>query len=238
MGQLGSAEVGLPAHRLVGFDGPLAARSEHREAVVLARYLDLPGLEVLDRVVRAAMTEAHLVGVQADRATEQLMAEADPEQRHAADEPAQLLDDVGERRRIAGAVGDEHAIGRLLTLPGRGEQLGGAHRAGVHPQAGATSAQVGDDRALDPGVDHGDRRAVRAAGRLERESLAWAHLARQVAADGGRVWVENPIDAFRQQLRQPSNEMPPYEPGVVSRRTDGTATIRATIRNMPACTRP
>jgi hypothetical protein len=81
VGQLGRAEVGLPAHRLIAVDRSLAARPEHREAVVLARDLDPPGLEVLDRVVGAAVAERQLVGVEADRAAEQLVAEADPEDR-------------------------------------------------------------------------------------------------------------------------------------------------------------
>src|SRR4051812_9787411 len=47
--QLRGAEVGLPAHGLVGVDGLLAAGAEDREAVVLRRDLDAAGLEVLDR---------------------------------------------------------------------------------------------------------------------------------------------------------------------------------------------
>src|SRR4051794_32221240 len=47
--QLRGAEVGLPAHGLVGVDRAFAARPEHSEAVVLARDLLPPGLEVLDR---------------------------------------------------------------------------------------------------------------------------------------------------------------------------------------------
>src|SRR3954454_19017845 len=43
----GGTEVGLPAHGLVAVDGPLAARPEHREAVVLRGDLDAAGLEVL-----------------------------------------------------------------------------------------------------------------------------------------------------------------------------------------------
>ena len=86
MGQLGGAEVGLPAHRLVAVDRALAAGPEHGEAVVLARDLDPPGREVLDRVVGAAVAEAQLVGLEADGAAEQLVAEADAEDRHAADE--------------------------------------------------------------------------------------------------------------------------------------------------------
>src|ERR687893_19256 len=43
--QLGGAEVGLPAHRLVGVDRALAAGAEHRETVVLRGDLDAPRLE-------------------------------------------------------------------------------------------------------------------------------------------------------------------------------------------------
>ena len=45
----------------------------------------LPGLEVLDRVVRAAVAERQLEGLEADRAAEQLVAEADARHRHLAD---------------------------------------------------------------------------------------------------------------------------------------------------------
>jgi mono/diheme cytochrome c family protein len=41
-----------------------------------------------------------------------------------------------------------------------------------------------------------------------------------------------PLDAFAQQLRQPSNEMPPYEPGVVS--DQDVANIYAYLQSMPA----
>src|SRR5271166_2803845 len=40
VGELGRAELCLPAHRLVGLDRPRAVRAEHGEAVVLARDLD------------------------------------------------------------------------------------------------------------------------------------------------------------------------------------------------------
>src|SRR3954464_8345222 len=58
--ELGGPEVGLPAHRLIAVDGPLAARPEHREAVVLRGDLHAAGLEVLDRVVGAAVAEGQL----------------------------------------------------------------------------------------------------------------------------------------------------------------------------------
>ena len=40
-----------------------------------------------------------------------------------------------------------------------------------------------------------------------------------------------PPDAFAQQLRQPSNEMPPYEPGVVS--DQDMANIYAYLQSLP-----
>src|SRR5438045_3742587 len=42
--ELGGAEVGLPAHRLVDVDRPAALGPQHREAVVLRGDLDAPGL--------------------------------------------------------------------------------------------------------------------------------------------------------------------------------------------------
>ena len=76
--QRGRAEVRLPAHRLVDLDRARAARTEHREAVVLRGDLDLARLQVLDRVVGAAVAERQLERLQAHRSTEQLVTEADP----------------------------------------------------------------------------------------------------------------------------------------------------------------
>src|SRR3954452_5176867 len=87
--QLRGAEVGLPAHGLVGVDRLLPTRPQDREAVVLRGDLDAAGLEVLDGVVAAAMAEGQLEGLQADRPAQQLMAEADAERRALADEAAQ-----------------------------------------------------------------------------------------------------------------------------------------------------
>src|SRR3954454_21142866 len=55
--ELGGAAVGLPADGLVGVDGLLPRRAEHGEAVVLRGDLHAAGLEVLDRVVGAAVAE-------------------------------------------------------------------------------------------------------------------------------------------------------------------------------------
>src|SRR3954454_6988780 len=91
--QLRGAEVRLPAHRLVAGDRLLAARAEHGEPVVLRGDLDPPGLEVLDRVVGAAVAERELERLQPDGPAQQLVAEADAERRALADQAAQRRDD-------------------------------------------------------------------------------------------------------------------------------------------------
>jgi hypothetical protein len=54
----------------------------HAEAVVLAGDLDLLGDLVPDRVVRAVVAELELVGLRPQREPEDLVAQADPEDRH------------------------------------------------------------------------------------------------------------------------------------------------------------
>src|SRR3954471_21316783 len=68
VGQLRLAEVALQ---------PLAGLALHGEAVVLRRDRDAAGADVLDRVVRPAVAERELERLQADRAREQLVPEAD-----------------------------------------------------------------------------------------------------------------------------------------------------------------
>ncbi len=61
--ELGDAEVGLPADRLVALDPRLAAGADDGEAVVLGGDVDPARLQVLDRVVGAAVAEGQLVGL-------------------------------------------------------------------------------------------------------------------------------------------------------------------------------
>ena len=133
MAELGGAEVGLPAHRLVVLERARAVGPGDREAVVLRGDLDPPGRQVLDRVVGAAVAERQLERLQADRAAQQLVAEADAPDRPAADELAHRLDDVVERRRVAGAVGEEDRVGvggqQLVRGRGAGVQRRRARRA-------------------------------------------------------------------------------------------------------------
>src|SRR3954454_8645131 len=111
MGELGLTEVRLPADRLVPVDLPVATGAEHREAVVLGGDVDPPGVEVLDRMVRAAVPEGELEGLEADRPAEQLVAEADPDNGLLPDHAAYVLDDVVERAGIAGPVRQEDEVG-------------------------------------------------------------------------------------------------------------------------------
>ncbi len=69
-------------------------------------------------MVGAAVAERQLRRLVAGREPEQLVAEADPEHRHAAERLAhdpRLLD---ERRRVAGAVREQHAVvgGELVGI--------------------------------------------------------------------------------------------------------------------------
>ena len=86
----------------VGIDG---------ESVVLRGDRDFSGAQVLDRLVAAAVAEFQLKGGAAEGVGEDLVAEADAKNRELADERADFLVDVAERGRIAGAVGEEDAVG-------------------------------------------------------------------------------------------------------------------------------
>ena len=73
----------------------------------------LPELQLLHRMVGAAMAELQLERLAADGEAENLVAEADAEHRHARtfDQLAHVVDRVRQRRGIAGAVAQEDAVG-------------------------------------------------------------------------------------------------------------------------------
>ena len=62
-------------------------------------------------MIGAAMAELQLVSLAAEREAENLMAEADAEDRRLADQPADVVDLRVQRLGIAGAVREEHAVG-------------------------------------------------------------------------------------------------------------------------------
>ena len=95
----------------------------------------LPVVELLHRMVRAAMAELQLERLAAHRQTENLMPEADAEDRHAGrDQRLRVLDRICQRRRIAGAVAEKHAVGLRSPAILPPESLAGYTRTS-HPCA-------------------------------------------------------------------------------------------------------
>ena len=102
-------------------DGHVAVGSRRRgverrpdgEPVVVRGHLDLAGGAVHHRLVDPPVAVGQLVGLEAEGAAEELVAEADPEVRDApAQCGAEQLDLRGGRGRVAGAVGEEQPVGR------------------------------------------------------------------------------------------------------------------------------
>src|SRR5712691_1909172 len=81
-----------------------------RETVILRRNRDLAGSQVAHRMVRSAVTELQLEGFSSQGEAEQLMAEADPENRPRADQLLQRMDRARQRGRIPGAIGEEDPV--------------------------------------------------------------------------------------------------------------------------------
>src|SRR6185369_81525 len=78
-------------------------RCVHCEAVIVRGDLDLAGRPVEHRLVDAAVPVAELVGAETERPAEDLMAEADTEDRKAIGE--QLLDTATATSAVAGSPG-------------------------------------------------------------------------------------------------------------------------------------
>src|SRR5690606_11728310 len=112
----------------VGGVGDAVGGRVHGEAVVVRGHLDLPGRPVHDRLVDAAVAVLELERAEAQGAAEDRVAEADPEQRGAAlQDAAHDGDGVVGGGRVAGAVGEEHAVGRggvdLVQAGGGGQDV-------------------------------------------------------------------------------------------------------------------
>ncbi len=109
--------------------------------VVLAGDLDAAGGQALDRVVAAVVAEGQLLGRAAEGGGQQLVAEADAEDRDLAEQAPDGLGRGGHRRGVAGAVGQEDAVGLAgQHLVGRGP--------GGHDLDGGQAAEVAQDRGL------------------------------------------------------------------------------------------
>src|SRR5262249_3515269 len=82
----------------------------HREAVILRRDLDLTGREIPHRVVRAVMAKGQLVRLAARGQAEDLVAEANAEDRQPSQQGAHRVGEIGHRLRVARAVREKHAV--------------------------------------------------------------------------------------------------------------------------------
>ena len=103
--------------------GRRVERGVDGEAVVVGGDLDLAGGAVHHRLVDAAVAVLELVGAEAERAAEELVAEADPEVGDAVGQRAlQQLDLAGRRGRVAGAVGEEQPVGADRRARRRGSR--------------------------------------------------------------------------------------------------------------------
>ena len=126
-----------------------------REAVILRRDLDLPGLELLHRLIRAAVAELQLVRLAAQRQAQQLMAEADAEDRHARSQAASwtFVDGVGraagspgplERKMPSGLVASRSAAGAAAGHDVTSQPCSARQRRMFHfmPKSNATMRSV------------------------------------------------------------------------------------------------
>ena len=113
----------------------------HRKAMVLTGDADAASVEVLDRVVGAVVAELHLDGASTDSEAQQLVPQADAEERHLAiEEGAQRVDGVGAGFRITRTVGEEDAVGFHGQHVGR--RRGGRHDGHVAALVGQQAQDV------------------------------------------------------------------------------------------------
>src|SRR5210317_2084754 len=80
------------------------------KAMILRCNLDVVPFSTANRLVATAMAELEFVGFPSQGYRKQLMAEADTEQRHLAEQFPNVLLRVGDRLRIARAVAQENPV--------------------------------------------------------------------------------------------------------------------------------
>ena len=98
----------------------------HGEPVILRGDFDPAGFQILDRLVGAAMAEFELEGLSAEGLAQNLVPQANPENRNAVvDQVARRLHGVTERRRVARAVGKKYAGRLVLPAPRRRSAVAG-----------------------------------------------------------------------------------------------------------------
>src|SRR4030065_1039457 len=83
----------------------------HGEPVILGGDLDRARLQVLNRVVGPVVTEPELVGFSPERQPDELMAQADAEERDFPDYFSYAFDGVGYGLWVSRPVGEKDAVG-------------------------------------------------------------------------------------------------------------------------------
>src|SRR5690606_8856921 len=122
----------------------------HGEPMVLGGYLHLARAQILYGMVRAAMPELELEGFSAQEIGQQLVAEADSENRLHPEQGFDGIDGIIQLGRVAGAVGEEYPV-RIEGQDFFGRGGGGnAHHLGTH------GPQFPKDVVLDAVIDRGD----------------------------------------------------------------------------------
>src|SRR5687768_11853505 len=89
------------------------AAPAHRKAMVLGRNEYTPTRELENRMVGAAVAEGKLERLEPGRQGEELVPQADAEERYPAEQPRHLRDLGRERSRIAGSVREQDGVGPL-----------------------------------------------------------------------------------------------------------------------------
>src|SRR5215210_5036952 len=153
------------------------------EAMVLAGYLDMPRVEVPDGMVRAVVSEGHLVCLAAEGEPEKLVAEADAERRNLPEQGTQGVDRVAERCRVARAVGEKHTV-RL-----GGEYLFWGGEAGHREDGGSAASELLVDRTLYPVIQGHDAATFFCEGRKQGWLCELRAGGGEVEADHGRMGI-------------------------------------------------
>ena len=124
--------------------------------MVLRGDFDPAGFQILHRLVAAAMAEFQLESFSAERLAENLVAEADAENRNAGvEQRLHFAHDIIQRGRIAGAVREKNSGGLVL------ERVGGAGGRGQNLRGKTVLPQAAEDVVFHPVIERDDRNVRR-----------------------------------------------------------------------------
>src|SRR6266446_2222595 len=226
--------VGLVEEREVGrLDEPRQAFGVDDEAMVLTGDLDFAGAQILYRVIGAAMAARHLEGPAAERQRQQLVTEADAEDRRARPEQvAQYRHGVkAGRGGVAGSVRQKNTVGTMtqnVLCRGGGRNNGDMTAVGCeHSQDVALRAVVDCNDVMtrmllsavaDLAFPHGLGPFIGlSAGDLESEVHSFktrpcegAFMERGNVEIGLRIIADDPV--WRPQIANPSRQPPRVDP--------------------------